>query len=205
MGFLYLLQGIGYGFSAAAQPGPFQAYMISQSLSRGWRRALPVAFAPLLSDGPILVLVLFLLSRVPPALVRILYLAGGLFVLYMAWKALQNWRKFDPAGAVAAAPAEGTVNLWRGAAMNLLNPGPYIYWSLVTGPLLISGWRIAPVNGIGFLAGFYATIVGCDVAIILLFSLARRFGPSLSRLMIGISALALTGFGLYQLWLGVHG
>jgi threonine/homoserine/homoserine lactone efflux protein len=205
MGFLYLLQGIGYGFSAAAQPGPFQAYMISQSLSRGWRRALPVAFAPLLSDGPILVLVLFLLSRVPPALVRILYLVGGLFVLYMAWKALQNWRKFDPAGAVAAAPAEGTVNLWRGAAMNLLNPGPYIYWSLVTGPLLISGWRIAPVNGIGFLAGFYATIVGCDVAIILLFSLARRFGPSLSRLMIGISALALTGFGLYQLWLGVHG
>jgi threonine/homoserine/homoserine lactone efflux protein len=205
MGFLYLLQGIGYGFSAAAQPGPFQAYMISQSLSRGWRRALPVAFAPLLSDGPILVLVLFLLSRVPPALVRILYLAGGLFVLYMAWKALQNWRKFDPAGAVAAAPAEGTVNLWRGAAMNLLNPGPYIYWSLVTGPLLISGWRIAPVNGMGFLAGFYATIVGCDVAIILLFSLARRFGPSLSRLMIGISALALTGFGLYQLWLGVHG
>ena len=35
---LYLLQGIGFGFAAASQPGPFQTYLISQSISQGWRR-----------------------------------------------------------------------------------------------------------------------------------------------------------------------
>jgi hypothetical protein len=32
---LYILQGIGFGFAAAAQPGPFQTYLISQTLLTG--------------------------------------------------------------------------------------------------------------------------------------------------------------------------
>jgi threonine/homoserine/homoserine lactone efflux protein len=53
---LYILQGIGYGFAAAAQPGPFQTYLISQTLIKGWKPTLPAAFAPFLSDGPIIAL-----------------------------------------------------------------------------------------------------------------------------------------------------
>ena len=77
----YLIQGIGYGFAAAAQPGPFQAYLISQTLSNGWRRTLPAALAPLISDGPIIVLTLVVLSHVPVWFQRFLYIAGGLFIL----------------------------------------------------------------------------------------------------------------------------
>jgi threonine/homoserine/homoserine lactone efflux protein len=61
----YLLQGIGYGFAAAVQPGPFQTYLISQTLSNGWRQTLPAALAPLISDGPIIILTLVVLSHVP--------------------------------------------------------------------------------------------------------------------------------------------
>ena len=49
---VFLIQGIGYGFAAAAQPGPLQTYIISQALTKGWWRALSAAFAPLVSDGP---------------------------------------------------------------------------------------------------------------------------------------------------------
>ncbi|MBK7455571.1 MAG: hypothetical protein IPJ46_18150 [Anaerolineales bacterium] len=42
--------GIGYGLAAASQPGPFQTYLISQTLTRGWKRTLPAALAPLVSD-----------------------------------------------------------------------------------------------------------------------------------------------------------
>ena len=83
----YLLQGLGLGLTAAAQPGPFQAYIISESLSRGWRRALPAALAPLLSDGPIILIAILLLTRLPAGWERILNLLGGLFVLYLAWGA----------------------------------------------------------------------------------------------------------------------
>ena len=63
----YLLQGLGYGFAAAVQPGPFQTYVMSQALERGWRRALPAALAPLISDGPIIALTLLVLTRLPPS------------------------------------------------------------------------------------------------------------------------------------------
>ena len=63
----YLIFGAAYAFAAAVQPGPFLVYLISQALSAGWRRTLPMALAPLLSDGPVIILVLFVLSHLPAA------------------------------------------------------------------------------------------------------------------------------------------
>lgn len=54
----FLFQGITLGFSAGVSPGPFQAYLFSQTLKNGGRRTLPAVLAPLLSDGPIILLVL---------------------------------------------------------------------------------------------------------------------------------------------------
>ena len=198
---IYLIQGIGYGFAAAVQPGPFQAYLISQTLSNGWRRTLPAALAPLISDGPIIVLTLVVLSHVPVWFQRFLYIAGGLFILYLAYSAFVAWRNFDEAGVVTHSGSRQSAV--RAAMMNALSPGPYLYWSLVTGPILLAGWRKAPVNGIGFLVSFYATIVLSLIAIIVVFGTARRFGPKVNRVFVGVSAIALAGFGLYQLWLGL--
>jgi len=197
----YLIQGIGYGFAAAVQPGPFQAYLISQTLSNGWRRTLPAAVAPLISDGPIIILTLAVLSYVPVWFQRFLYIAGGLFILYLAYSAFVAWRNFDEAGVVTHSASRQSAI--RAAMMNALSPGPYLYWSLVTGPILLAGWRKAPVNGIGFLVSFYATIVLSLIAIIVVFGTARRFGPTVNRVFVGVSAIALAGFGMYQLWLGL--
>ena len=197
----YLIQGIGYGFAAAAQPGPFQAYLISQTLSNGWRRTLPAALAPLISDGPIIVLTLVVLSHVPVWFQRFLYIAGGLFILYLAYSAFVAWRNFDEAGVVTHSASRQSAI--RAAMMNALSPGPYLYWSLVTGPILLAGWRKAPVNGIGFLVSFYATIILSLIAIIVVFGTARRFGPKVNRVFVGVSAIALASFGLYQLSLGL--
>ena len=198
---VYLIQGIGYGFAAAVQPGPFQAYLISQTLSNGWRQTLPAALAPLISDGPIILLTLLVLSHVPLWFQRFLYLAGGLFILYLAYSAFMAWRNFDEAGVVT--PSASRQSAVRAAMMNALSPGPYLYWSLVTGPILLAGWRKAPVNGVGFLVSFYATIVLTLIAIIVVFGTARRLGPKFNRVLVGLSAMALAGFGMYQLWLGL--
>jgi hypothetical protein len=87
--------------------------------------------------------------------------------------------------------------------MNALSPGPYIYWSLVTGPILLKGWRETPVDGVGFLAGFYLTIVTSLVILILLFGTAAQLGPKVSRILLGISAAALFCFAIYQIWQGI--
>lgn len=197
----YVIQGIAYGFAAAMQPGPFQTYLISQTLSNGWRRTLPVALAPLISDGPIIVLVLLVLSRVPPWWVQVLRVAGGIFVLYLAVIIFKVWQKLENGIATVAQTSQRSI--LKAALVNLLNPGPYLYWSLVTGPILLMGWRETPANGIGMLVGFYLTLIAVLGGIILLFDTAGRVGQKMHRALLLASVLGLVCFGVYQVGIGL--
>ena len=197
---LYILQGIGYGLAAAAQPGPFQTYLISQTLTKGWKRTLPAALAPLLSDGPIIALCLLVLSQVPPWLQKLLYFAGGLFVLYLAYGTYKTWKRFDPNISLETGTRH---NILQAAMINMLNPNPYLFWCLVTGPILVTGWRETPIYGLGFLAGFYATMIIGFSTVIIVFGSARQMGPKVNRALLGVSTIALFCFGLIQLWLGL--
>ena len=199
----YMLQGMGFGFVAAMQPGPFQAFVLSQSLKRGWRRTLPAALAPLISDGPIIALALLVLTQIPDWLQQALNIVGGLFMLYLAWGIYQSWRDSDQDASGSMETQLARQGILKAAFTNVLSPGPYLYWSLVSGPILLAGWRQAPANGIGFLAGFYGAIVAGSATLIILFGTARQLGPRVSHALLGLSGLAMVGFGFYQLWRGV--
>ena len=195
----YLIFGITFAFAAAVQPGPLQTFFISQTLSKGWKRTLPAAFAPLLSDGPIIILVLFILSQVPAWLATLLQTAGGLFLLYLAYATWQTWKKFDSASA--GEPEKSNKTLFQATFINLLNPNPYLGWSLVMGPLFLKGWAESPVHGAALLISFYSTIVITSMAIIFIFAAARQLGPRVNKVSLEVSAIALGCFGLYDLWL----
>ena len=182
--FLYFVQGATFGFAAAVQPGPFQTYLISQTLSNGWRRTLPAIFAPLVSDGPILALVLLVLSRFPEGVIQLLHLAGGAFVVYLAFGAFRAWQQFI---AQSTYPHSSRQSLFKAAFVNLLNPNPYLFWSLVGGPLLLTAWRETPADGIGLLLGFYLTLIGSMAIGIVLLSTTGRLGPKVNRALLGIS------------------
>jgi threonine/homoserine/homoserine lactone efflux protein len=196
----FLLQGLTLGFAAGAQPGPYQTYLISQTLNQGWRRAWIAAFAPLVSDGPIVALALLVLSQVPDWFQRVLQIVGGLFVLYLALGAYKAWRAFSPD---TEAPQDGTQSLLRAAMMNALSPGPYLFWSLVIGPLIITAWRENPANALSIVLAFYIALIGLNLTVVLLFGQAARFGNQVRKAMLGFSVLALAGFGLFQLWQGI--
>lgn len=198
----FLLQGVTLGLSAAAQPGPFQAYLLSQALKLGARRALPLALAPLLSDGPIIALVLFVLVQMPAWLVRGLQVVGGLFLLYLAYGAFQAARQ---AVAVTADPEAARPGLVASTVMNLLNPNPYIFWSLAGGPILITSWGQSPGHTAVFLGAFYLTFLSSLASLIVLFAAAHRADARLTRALNLAAAVALLGFGLFQLWQGLLG
>jgi threonine/homoserine/homoserine lactone efflux protein len=199
----YLILGMTYAFAAAVEPGPLQTYLISQTLSHGWRRTLPAAFSPLISDGPVIALVLLVLSRVPAWLAQGLRLAGGVFVLYLAWGAVKAWRMYNVTH-MAQAPSKRQ-SVLRAALVNVLNPNPYISWSLVLGPLLLKGWREAPAHGVALLAGFYGVMVLSLAGTIALFAAAKNLGPRVNRALIGLSSVALACFGCYLLSPGAGG
>lgn len=203
-----LLQGVALGLSAAASPGPFQAYLISQALSGGWRRAAPVAFAPLISDGPIIIGALLLLDQLPPIFLRIISFAGGIFVLYLAWGLWKQWRLAAPtpgvesANTTAPVPRDSQV-LWRGVMMNLLSPGPYTFWTLVTGPILLAATHQSWLHAGAFLGGFYTALIGGMLLIASVFHLARQLGPRLVRSLLLLSFAILTIFGMLLLYRGI--
>jgi threonine/homoserine/homoserine lactone efflux protein len=195
----YLILGASYGFFAAVQPGQFQAYLVSQAMTNGWRRTVPAALAPLLSDIPVISLVLLVLTQVPPLFLNVLQIAGGIFLLYLAFRTFKETRSFREA---LASPAPVHRTILKAALVNLLNPNPYLAWALILGPLLLEAWRKAPGYGIGLVAAFYITMILITAAIVTLLAAARSIGPRVARALLGLSAVALAGFGLYQLWAG---
>lgn len=196
----FLWQGLVLGGAAAAQPGPFQVYLLAQTLRQGGWRTLPAALAPLLSDGPIILLVLIVLTQMPPWLVVLLRLAGGFFLIYLAWGAWRSFRQAETITAVSQ-PEKGNQSVFKAALINALSPNPYIYWATITGPILLSGWRESVGSGIAFLAGFYVALVGGFAGFIGLFALTGKLDRRVNRALSVLSAVALLGFGVWQLWL----
>ena len=199
--FSYMIFGITYAFAAAVQPGPLQTYIISQTLKKGWRSTLPAAFAPVISDGPILILVLFMLTAMPDSFIGILRIGGGLFLFYLGFRAFKSWHEFDVADTISYESSHQT--LFNAVFVNLLNPAPYLGWSLILGPLFLEGWSIAPINGIALILSFYVTLILVLAGIIILFGFARESGPRVSKILLGLSSIVLFVFGIYQLWLGM--
>ncbi len=201
----YLLRGFLLGGTASAQPGPFQAFLLSLVARDGWRRALPAVLAPLISDPPIITLVLVVLTRLPARWLAGLQVAGGVFLLYLGWGAWRAFRQWT-AGAAPEATARGSAlaAILKAAVMNALSPGPYLFWATISGPILVAGWRERPALGLAFLLGFYAALIGGMALFVLLVGLTGRIDPRLNRALAAFAVVALAGFGLYQLLTGLR-
>lgn len=199
----FFIQGLVLGIPAAATPGPLQAYYISQTLRVGWQKTLPSVFAPLISDGPIILLVLLILTRIPDWLLQSLRVVGGIFILYLAMVAIVGFRRSEINSVKITESSHR--GILRATVTNLLNPNPYIFWSLVAGPILLTAWRESVIHGASFMLGFYGTFVSGLTLLILLFALAGRIGPRMVRVFSILAIAALICFGIYQIGSGLLG
>jgi len=202
---LYLLQGLTLGFTASVSPGPFLAFMLSQTLANGWRRTLWLSLAPFITDGPIIALCLLVLTQTPLWFVRVLQIVGGLLLIYLAKGAWEVYRKSTQPAPAEVTPSQPATKAGfaKAIAMNAISPGPYLFWGTVGGPLLIEGWHKSVGHASAFVVGFYLTLIGGIVGYVLLFALASRIDPRLTRALNAISAVALLLFGLYRIYQGI--
>jgi threonine/homoserine/homoserine lactone efflux protein len=197
----YFIVGIGFAFAAAIQPGPLQAFLLSSVVQKGWKHTLPAAFAPLISDGPIALLALFVLNRIPDVMNRALRVTGGAFLIYLAWASYRRWKRQAAAGPKPSSPAPST--LLQAVTVNILNPNPYLGWSLVMGPAVLKAWRENPLNSVALIIIFYAIMVACLAMTIFLFGTTRCLGARRQRTLILLSALLLAVLGVYQVLAGL--
>lgn len=189
-----ITQGISLGFSAGAIPGPFISYLVSTTLAQGWRRTIKLVFVPLVGDIPIILLAVVVLRQIPPEFIRLIQLVGGLYLLWIAFGAYRQLR----AGVMFEANAAGAEqrSFFQGILMAWLGPGPYLYWSTILGPLLITALNDSVGTGIAFLLSFYVPFLLLLAGYVILFDRIRRLDPRVVRGIQIVVVIILVLFGL---------
>lgn len=197
-----LAAGLSLGLGAGISPGPLLTLVMTSTLERGFGAGVRVAIAPLLTDGPIIVLTAAVVSSVSPAVLGGLGIAGGVTVAAMGvWTVARSGRQ----AAVDDRPP-GRADVWRGVVVNALSPHPWIFWIGAGAPLLVSSWRQAPARGIAFLAGFYLLLVGSKVAIAWLVARAgQRLDFRWRRRLLVVGGLLLVAGGAVLVWEAASG
>ncbi|MCJ7716830.1 MAG: LysE family transporter [Anaerolineales bacterium] len=191
----YLLIGTGYALSAGLQPGPLQAFFLARVTEDGWRRTLPAAFAPLISDGPIALIALLLLSYLPDGFRDFLQLAGGFLLLTFAWSSYNSWKNYREKEPEDSFSTPKTI--FQAALVNILNPNPYLGWSLVMGPAVLAAWNEGPLFAVILLVSFYITMISISLILIALMGTTTLLGSTARRKLTLISALLLGALGVY--------
>jgi threonine/homoserine/homoserine lactone efflux protein len=124
-------------------------------------------------------------------------LAGGFTLLFFAWSAFQNSRRDQPPPSAESGSAPKTIG--QAALINLLNPNPYLGWSLVMGPAVLLAWETGPGMALALLLSFYITMISTSLVLIYLIGTALLIGPGARRILSLVSGTLLVGLGIYFL------
>lgn len=195
-----LIAGFVLGLSAGFSPGPLSVLVISQTLKHGTREGVKVAFAPLITDLPIITLAMVVLTQLANSqtLFGLIALVGGMYLFYLAHES------FHAGGVELSAQAGSPQSLIKGAVVNFLNPSPYIFWLTVGAPTVVRAWAESPFAAIAFFIAFYFCLIGAKLLLAALVGRSRSFfaGKAYLYLMRGLGVL-LVIYGLGLFWDGV--
>jgi threonine/homoserine/homoserine lactone efflux protein len=195
-----LATGAFLGLSCGLAPGPLLALVLAQTLRHGHREGCKIALTPLLTDAPIIFVALVLAAKLAElrSLLGIVSIAGGAFVLYLAWGS------FHPVPLGAEAPAEPPRSWFKGILTNLLSPHPWLFWLTVGAAILAKAIAQSWLVAVAFLFGFYLLLVGSKVLVAIMVGRSRdllagrpyRVVMRVLALLLGIFAILLFREGL---------
>lgn len=184
------------GLASGLSPGPLFALVLSSTLERGMGAGLRIAVAPLLTDLLMLGLVSAFLNQAGEGVLRAVGAAGGLVVLWIGVGTLRSASRPPP--SETKEPVAGAASdLWKGAAVNLLNPHAWIFWVAVGGPIVARTWPASPAKAGAFFLLFELFIVGSKAGLAWTVARARHLVQGAAyRWTLRILGLALLAFGV---------
>jgi len=164
----YVLTALTLGLIAGFQPGPLSVVVMQEALAKGFMAGLRASFAPIITDGPIILAALLLLNRFKDVKIAIagLGVIGG---LYLLWMGVSGLRRSVPDWSQALT-ARGS--LATGIKVNILNPHPYLFWFTVAGPYLVVGTLS---QAVAFVVTFLSVLVSSKVLLAWLVARSRSF------------------------------
>ena len=181
-----LLLGLGEGI----KPGPLNTLVITETLQHDWRSGTKVALSPLITDAPIIIISAWMWSQATSlsGVEAILYLAGATF---LTWLGIDGMRSASPTFDEIESPQEEH-SLRRGVITNLLNPNPWMFWTLAGAPFMVAAWNQSPWMPFAFVIPFLSVLIGVKILIAVTFHRSKECMSDGGLLWaIRISSLAL--------------
>jgi len=131
----YVLSAFIFGLTAGLKPGPLGIVVIQQTLEHGLKHGIKASLAPIITDGPIIIVALLVLTqfRDIALFVGILSFAGGLYLLWLSQRIIRI--KEINISETLKKPK----SLETAIKVNLLSPNPYLFWFTVGGTYLVLG------------------------------------------------------------------
>ncbi|MGD8513220.1 MAG: LysE family translocator [Deltaproteobacteria bacterium] len=165
------LLGVVLGLSAGLAPGPLLAFVISQTLKYNVKEGLKVALAPLITDVPIILVALFLLTKLSnfKMVLGIISFLGGAFILYLSYESIQT----QPLEVEYQETKAHSFK--KGAMVNALNPHPYLFWFSVGSPTMLKAQAESNLGAVAFVTSFYVCLVGSKICLALVVGKSRAF------------------------------
>lgn len=167
----FLTLGAMLGLASGCAPGPLLALVIAETLRHDVKSGVKVALAPVITDLPIILFTLFIVSKIADSqnILGIISLIGGIFVLFMAYENIRV------KGVQLNISDENPKSLMKGILANTLSPHPYLFWLSVGTPLLNKAISTSPMAPLAFLGGFYALLLGSKVLLAVLVGKSKTF------------------------------
>jgi len=167
----FLTTGIILGLAAGFAPGPILALVISETLTHDKRAGIKVALAPIITDLPIIVLTLFVLSKLTGfhTVLGIISLLGGCFILYLGFESIRT------KGMTVRLNNDKPKSLQKGIIINFLSPHPYLFWFSVGGPLTIKAMQHDIIAAAAFISSFYVLLIGSKILIAIAVGKSKSF------------------------------
>jgi threonine/homoserine/homoserine lactone efflux protein len=198
-----IITALGLGIAYAATPGAVNTEAIRRGILHGGRATLLVETGSLIGDSIWAVLALtgvtFLAQHL--AFRVILGIAGGFFLLRLAWGALHEALFRPKQTAPSAVSARG--HFATGAIFGLANPVGLAFWSGLGGSVATAG-----ATGAQFVLFFIGFFIGASLwcfALAALIQWGKRWiRPATFRWINLLCGLALGYFGLRTLWTTVQ-
>ena len=181
-----LVLGLGEGI----KPGPLNTLVITETLQHDWRAGTKVALSPLITDAPIITISawMWLQATSLSGVEAILYLAGAAF---LPWLGIDGLRSASPTFDEIESPQEER-SLRRGIITNLLNPNPWMFWTLAGAPFMVAAWNQSAWMPFAFVVPFLSVLIGIKILIAVTFHRSKDWMSDGGLLWaIRISSLAL--------------
>ena len=187
----YLTVGTILGLSAGLAPGPLLTLVISETILHDVKAGIKVALAPLITDLPIIVLTVFILSRLSGfhGILGVISLIGGILVMVMGIQGIKA-RGLD-LDIQKARPK----SLIKGVLVNMLSPHPYLFWLSVGAPTMTRANDENIFAAAAFVTSFYFLLIGSKITLAILVGKSKTF----LRGRVYIYTMKFLGFALCAL------